>query len=167
MQSPTVSMDNFKKGGGGQAGFLWSCISPLHIRVVLERRPSRTTWPPTMPRPTLVRGCLSSTCAHKQTLALLFLVSWNGIRKKYLHSVFLNLQATISGDSWFVYFISGFAGDLDSGNRMNVLRNEKVKVKFRSCHKQVFYSSQYSKEFWGDEDDVDDESQSRSYLKSM
>ena len=50
---------------------------------------------------------------------------------------------------------------------MNVLRNEKVKVKFRSCHKQVFYSSQYSKEFWGDEDDVDDESQSRSYLKSM
>jgi len=43
----------------------------------------------------------------------------------------------------------GFAGDLDSGNRMNVLRNEKVK------------------EFWGDEDDVDDESQSRSYLKSI
>ena len=78
-------------------------------------------------------------------------------------------------------FISGFAGDLDS-NRMNDIRNEKVKVKFLSCHEKILYSSQYSKEFWGDEDDVDydvdyddydvdyDESGgpvSRSYLKSM
>ena len=43
-------------------------------RVVSERRRWPTTSPPTMRRPTLVRGSSSSTCARKQTSALLFSV---------------------------------------------------------------------------------------------